>query len=65
MDEVVRFRAKAEECRRLAKPMRLNDDRDALLEMARQWDALADSWDERVGKKSVEPRGAGEDDLRS
>jgi hypothetical protein len=60
MDQVARFRAKAEECRRHAQQMGLNDHRDALLEIARYWDELADTWQRRMEKKDVEP-GSAED----
>jgi hypothetical protein len=44
MEDVARFRAKAEECRRLAKQVGLDDAREALLKLAQHWDELADSW---------------------
>jgi hypothetical protein len=62
MDEVARFREKAEECRRLAKEMGLHDHRDALLEMSRAWDELADSWQRQMEKKNVEPGGSAQNE---
>jgi hypothetical protein len=61
MDDVARFRANAEDCRRQAQTMALNEHRDALLEIARQYDALADRAEEWK-KKHVEPGGSTEDD---
>jgi hypothetical protein len=65
MDRAARFRAKAEECRRHAQQMSLNDHRDALLEIARYWDELADSWQRRTEKKDGEPSGSAEGDSSS
>ena len=62
MDEVARFRAKAEECRRHAQQMGLEDHRDAMLEIAHYWDELADTWQKRLGEKHVEPGGSAKDD---
>jgi hypothetical protein len=42
--------------------MSLNDHRDALLEMARQWDELADRWQRQMGKRNAEPGGSAKDD---
>jgi hypothetical protein len=64
MDDVARFRRNAEDCRRHAQQMALNEHRDALLEMARQWDALAGRAEEWK-KKHVEPDGSAEDDSSS
>jgi hypothetical protein len=65
MDESDRFRGQAELCRRLAKKMSLNDQRDALLEMARQWDELADRWEAQMGKTKPEPGGSAQDNSAS
>jgi hypothetical protein len=54
MDDVARFREKAEECRRHAQLMSLNDHRDMFLKLAREWDALADSLEKRM-RENVEP----------
>ena len=48
MDEAARARANANECRRSALKMQLNDHRDALLDMARLWDEAADRVDARM-----------------
>jgi hypothetical protein len=61
MEDVATFRAKAEECRRLAKQVGLDDAREALLKLAQHWDELADSWQKRMEKKDVEPGGSAED----
>jgi hypothetical protein len=44
----------------MKRPPRLDEHRDALLEMARQRDELTDSWQKRMEKKHVEPGGSAE-----
>jgi hypothetical protein len=61
MDDVARFRANAEVCRRHAQQMNLNEHRDALLRIAAEWDALADRTEKVMGKKPVKPGGSAED----
>jgi hypothetical protein len=65
MDEAVKFRLKAEDCRRQAQGMPLGEHRDTLLEIALQWDLLADSAEKRMEKKDVEPDGSAVDDSSS
>ena len=65
MEDAAKFREKAEDCRRLAQQMSLSEHRDALLEMARQWDELADRWQRQMAQRHVEPGGSAEDDLSS
>jgi hypothetical protein len=39
-----------------------HEHRDALLEMARHWDELADRLQRQIGKRHVEPGSSAEDD---
>ena len=61
MDDAVRYRTKAEECRLLSKQMGLIEHRDALLEMAKEWDALAAQLESRIAKRDVPAGGSAED----
>ena len=63
MDDVARFRAKAEECRREAQQMSLSTHRDIFLKLAREWDAMADSLEEQA--KNPERAGPTEGDPSS
>jgi hypothetical protein len=65
MDDAARFRKSAEDCRRQARSISLNEHREALLRIAAEWDALADSVERRMEKKHVEPDGSAEDDSSS
>jgi hypothetical protein len=65
MDDAAKFRRNAEDCRRQARSISLNEHREVLLRIAAEWDALADSVDRRMERKPGEPEGSAEDDSSS
>jgi hypothetical protein len=54
-DQAGRWRLRAEEIRTIARSMRRSFDRCNLLDLAEQWDRMADGAEQRAGEKAKIP----------